>query len=45
MATGGLKGENVAGKWNFDGSFSYLAITLDHRSSLAAISQQGALLC
>lgn len=28
----GLRGENVAGKWNFDGSFSYSSIR-DHTSS------------
>ena len=39
MATAGLKGENIAGRWNFDGSFSYSAIRDRTRNSLVSASR------
>ena len=32
LATGGIKGENVAGKWNFDASFSFSSVREHSRS-------------
>lgn len=39
MTTAGLRGENIAGRWNFDGSFSYSAIRDQTRNSLVSASR------
>lgn len=43
MFTAGLKGENVADRWNFDGSFSYSAIRDQSRSTMNSASRFNAL--
>ncbi|MGH7956936.1 MAG: TonB-dependent receptor domain-containing protein, partial [Opitutaceae bacterium] len=39
MASLGFKGENIAGKWNFDGSFNYSVIRDHTRSTMASASR------
>ncbi|MBI4624336.1 MAG: TonB-dependent receptor [Verrucomicrobia bacterium] len=39
MFTTGLKGENVAGRWNFDASFSYSSVRDHNRNTLNSASR------
>jgi iron complex outermembrane receptor protein len=39
MTTVGVKGDNLAGRWNFDGSFSYSSIRDETRNSLVSASR------
>ncbi len=43
LAAAGLKGENVAGKWNFDGSFSFSAIGNRTRNQMNSATRFNAL--
>ena len=39
LAAAGIKGENIAGKWNFDGSFSYSSIRDGNRNRMSSASR------
>jgi outer membrane receptor protein involved in Fe transport len=39
LITAGIKGENIAGKWNFDGAYSYSAIRDSSRNTLVSASR------